>query len=336
MPASAFCARTVSPAGCRSSMSRQHKHQRYSKRRAAADGMKLHLRLLKVRGVDMRVITLRPHTEASFSTNYYHATWHILSDQHGAKLLGRLLWGLSYQSKRGTAILLHGEHIKPTPFGAEPSNPILLFVSGHASTHLKHLRALRRRINQLGRSGCSLRLKSFGLDAALDRESAAREVGEYQPEFSELHYSSSDSQWRQEQMFCRGGFVCYTAPAEVMRMRAMTISQLDPTSYGMDYYFLAEDPSYRWPDGEVQIFSDYRQRSQAAEQARREVLSSGQQFDTPEQLYEVVASKRNFLLRKRQANKKKRRVRERRKQEPAARQSHRRTSASIIKAAPAE
>lgn len=46
------------------------------------------------------MVTLRPGTNALFSTNFYHGTWHILSDWHGARLLGRLLWGRAYQGRR--------------------------------------------------------------------------------------------------------------------------------------------------------------------------------------------------------------------------------------------
>ena len=43
----------------------------------------------------------------------------ILSDQRGAQLLARLLWGLSYQRRPGTLILVHGKHLLPTPFEAD-------------------------------------------------------------------------------------------------------------------------------------------------------------------------------------------------------------------------
>ena len=265
--------------------------------------MKLHLRVLKMGDACLRLITLRPGADVAFSTNYFHETWHILSDQHGAHLLGRLLWGLSYQSTPGAAVLLHGEHITPAPFGAEPSNPILLGVAGHTHTGLKRLRSLRRRLTRLGPSDCSVRWKTFGLDTAIKRSKDYQQTGREEPEFVELGHTDARSLWGQECMFRRGGFVCYTAPPEILRMRALTIAQLDPSAHGMDYYFLADGrSSYRWPDGEVQVFSDYRERRDAAEQARRTVLAPGQQFDTPEKLYEVIAMKRDDLLAKRRAS----------------------------------
>ena len=54
------------------------------------------------RGRDHTAMTLRPVAQARFSTNYFHETWHLLSDGHGAQVLARLLWGLSYQARPGT------------------------------------------------------------------------------------------------------------------------------------------------------------------------------------------------------------------------------------------
>jgi hypothetical protein len=59
-----------------------------------ADGMKLHRRELRLDGRWYTVVTMRPGTDARFSTNRHHGTWHVLSDWHGARLLGLnpLIW----------------------------------------------------------------------------------------------------------------------------------------------------------------------------------------------------------------------------------------------------
>lgn len=54
--------------------------------RRVADGMKLHRYVLRLDGAPYTVVTPRPGTEARFSTNRYHDTWHVLSDLHGAHL----------------------------------------------------------------------------------------------------------------------------------------------------------------------------------------------------------------------------------------------------------
>ena len=270
----------------------------YGKRRSACDRMKLHLRVLDLRGVSYRLVTLRPHSEVACSTNYFHDTWHILSDQYGAKFLARLLWGLSFQRIPGTAILIYGEHIKPTPFGAEPSDPILITNSNLTNTAAKSLTKLRRQLKYLGPPLHTVRWHTFGLDAALERE---MQRGPYNSAIEHtdhdwIHHQQSKRLWLEENMCRCGGFVFYSAPPEILRHRALTIAQMDPGSYGMDYYFMADRNCYRWPDGEVQIFSDYMERRLAASEARRQVLAEKRSFSGPDSLYAVVAQRRDRIL----------------------------------------
>lgn len=284
-------------------MSANRKTQRFGKRKSACDRMKLHLRALKLRGMSYRLVTLRPHSEVAYSTNFFHDTWHILSDQYGAKLLARLLWGLSFQRILGTAILIHGEHIKPTPFGAEPSDPILITNSNLTKIDAKSLTTLRGQLKYLGPSQCTLRWHTFGLDAALKRE---LESGPYNPaientEHDWVHYQENKRLWLEENMCRYGGVVCYSAPPEILRLRALTIAQMDPANFGMDYYYIADRNCYRWPDGEIQIFSDYKERRLAAAEARRQVLSEKRSYSDPDSLYGVVAERRESILARRRS-----------------------------------
>ncbi|WP_156056105.1 hypothetical protein [Streptosporangium roseum] len=94
------------------------------------------------------MITLRPGTRARFSTNFYHRTWHILSDPHGALLLSRLLWGLSFQRRPNTVVIIDRRFIDPNPFDAEQGDPIALVPAD--LTHLpariaRHLSRRRQR-----------------------------------------------------------------------------------------------------------------------------------------------------------------------------------------------
>ncbi|MEU6751036.1 hypothetical protein ABZ914_32875, partial [Spirillospora sp. NPDC046719] len=99
--------------------------------RGAGDGMKLHRRTLRLGGREHTVIGLRPATKAGFSTNLFHETWHVLSDQHGARVLARLLWGLAYQSRPGTLLVIDRPFLTPTPFDADPADPIVLVPAWH-------------------------------------------------------------------------------------------------------------------------------------------------------------------------------------------------------------
>jgi hypothetical protein len=132
--------------------------------------MKLHRHLVHADGRDYTVITLRPDAYARFSGNYYHGTWHILSDLHGARILARLLWGLAYQRKPGTIALIDHPHLDPSPFSAEPADPIALIPSDLTSLPGQAARELRRQLPLTHPAG-TVRWHTPGLDHALaDRD----------------------------------------------------------------------------------------------------------------------------------------------------------------------
>ncbi|GII04374.1 hypothetical protein [Planobispora takensis] len=140
------------------------------------DRLKLHRRTLRADGREYHVITLRPGTAAGFSTNHHHGTWHILSDVHGARLLGRLLWGLSFQRRPGTLVLIDRPHLDTNPFDAEPADPILLAPSHLTTLTPQAIRQLRRLLAGPPPSQGTVRWHTWGLDteAARVREDLAR------------------------------------------------------------------------------------------------------------------------------------------------------------------
>jgi hypothetical protein len=252
----------------------QHKHQRTGNATTATDGMKVHLRLVRLNGYMYRILTLRPGTTVAYSTNYFHGTWHIISDMSGSRLLARLLWALSYQRQPNTLFLLHGEHLQPTPFDAAPSDPIVLAPTPHTALCEDVLRSLKSRIQHLGPPTQTVRLHTYGLDVALADVPGfhAREYPREQGWHS--HLVRSNDIWQQERMQRWGGFLCYTAPPILLRIRAVAIHQLHTERHsfdGMGYQYLADRGEHRFPDGEVQIFNDYGLRLKEAEIARKQV-----------------------------------------------------------------
>jgi hypothetical protein len=262
--------------------------------------LKVHLRCLALCGVAYRVVTLRPATDVYFSTNYYHNTWHIVSDERGSRLLARLLWGLSYQRHPGTMVLLHGPHLRPTPFDGAPSDPVLLVPAG-LTPRKDAFRQLKGRLGRLGQPHQTIRWHTFGLDVELHAEA----TGAGENEGDVLYRAENDSLWQGEQMGRCGGFICYTAPAPILRQRARQVHGMHVRGnpfWSMDYRYLVEHPLH-WegpPDGEVQIFADYRQRLSAAVQARKEVLARPDRPSDPETLEEVISRRRDTIRRARQ------------------------------------
>jgi hypothetical protein len=102
------------------------KVQRPAAARLVGDGMKLHRRTIRCGRSVFTVVSLRPGATARFSTAYEHDTWHVLSDAHGGRLLAHLLWGLSFQARPGTLVLIDRPFLVPAPFDAARPAPIVV------------------------------------------------------------------------------------------------------------------------------------------------------------------------------------------------------------------
>jgi hypothetical protein len=268
-------------------------------RLTAASRLKVHLRLMRIRGTTYRVVTLRPGTRVAFSTNFFHQTWHIVTDERGARLLARLFWGLAFQHQPGTLVLVHGDYLLPTPFEAERSDPFLIVPTGITGIDAAGLRCLKSRLAHLEPPTTTIRWQTFGLDVALTQQQAGR-VG--------LHRDENRHLWHQERMSRLGGFIVYQAPPAILRSQALRIHRLHvPPSddlYAMDYHFLAETSSKNswFGGGEVQIFCDYEDRVAAATEARHEFLANPRQPVLSEDMQEIISRRRDQIKARRKAN----------------------------------
>jgi hypothetical protein len=226
-------------------------------------GLKVHLRVFDIHGTILRVVTLRPQTTARFSTNYYHDTWHILAGRHGAMILGRLMYGLAFQRQPGTLVLLAGEHLVPTPFEADPPDPVLLVPAGLTTIAIDLLRTLKQRLRRSPGAPTTIRWHTFGMPADLEAE-----------RYSAGHHREVDALERRERMTRRAGFICYTAPPAILRVTGLAI-------YGMhdrngSYCPMASHHGYGYWDmeGELQLIPELDDDVSAALVARREILGA--------------------------------------------------------------
>jgi hypothetical protein len=224
------------------------------------DRVKLHRHVARLDGEQYTVITPRPGTDARFSTNQFHGTWHILSDLHGARLLGRLLWGLAYQRVPRTMVLIDRPFIDPNPFDAAPADPIALVPALLTPLRTRSARQLRQRLPLTTPAG-TVRWHTPGLAAALAEQRRDRAPGERRaPWIAPRGF--------QERIDRIGGLLVLAATPSVLREWAVTVYRLGEYAYeGMAYTEIG------WPDGEVQVFTDYRRRVGAARVARREILA---------------------------------------------------------------
>jgi hypothetical protein len=246
-----------------------------------ADRMKLHRRRLRLDGRDYTVVTLRPGTDARLSTNYFHGTWHILSDWHGARLLGRLLWGLAYQRVPGTLVLIDRPSLDPNPFDAEPADPVALVPALLTPLGSAAARDLRRQLPLHRPTDGTVRWHTPGYDAAVAERRARqdRSPGEWREPYVE-------PVGFQERVDRVGGLVTLAAVPRVLKEYATSIGTLgDWSSDGMSY------AEVDWPHGEVQVFRDYRRRVSAAQIARQEVLNEHPRPPAPDTLRPLIWSR---------------------------------------------
>jgi hypothetical protein len=256
------------------------------------DRLKLHRRVMRLDGRPYTVITPRPGTDCRFSTNHFHGTWHILSDWRGARLLGRLLWGLAYQRRAATVILIDRPLLDPNPFDAEPADPILLVPTPLTPFGAKAARELRARLPLTGPSDGTVRWHTHGLDKALATDRARRDAP---PCIRQVRMAPPGLQTRIDRI---GGLIVWAANPHALKASAPDVYQLGQYAHdGMDYV------EVDWPAGEVQVFANYRQRVSAARVARREVLTKlGGAVPEPAEVNPLIWSQATLVRQRRVAH----------------------------------
>jgi hypothetical protein len=253
---------------------------------------RLKMHLLTIDRHTYRIVTLRPGTGIVFSTNYFHGTWHIVTSRRGAQLLARLLWGLSFERHPGTLLLIHGDHLAPTPFEAERSDPFIFAQSGLTRLDSSAFRILKNRLARLGPPTKTIRWQSFGLDQAIAHANSPMDT-------DQLTWKANEHLWKQERMERIGGFICYSAPAPILRQQALMIHGMRVRQGNwmteMAYHFLAQASNSWHPDGEVQIFADYLERVGAATEARQALVEHPNQAVNCETMQESISRERDRI-----------------------------------------
>jgi hypothetical protein len=222
------------------------------------DALKLHRRTLVLDGRAFTVLTPRPSQPERFATNSFHGTWHVLTDPAGALLLARLMWAMAFQRKPRTVLLVDGPMLVTNPFDADPSSPILLVNSDLGGPSRAGLDALEALLPLRTPSEGTVKLRIDGLARALkgDRPSRwDRDVG--RPAHQRRNWIDRVQ-----------NVLVFAAAAPELRNWGEDLPgtaasvEANPAASGLD----AEFPNHA---GEVQIFSDFRERVARAQQVRR-------------------------------------------------------------------
>ena len=215
--------------------------------------VKLHRRVVRLDGEQWTVLSLRPGDPAAFATNRFHETWHILGGPAEAELLAHLFWAIAFQRYERTLILIDRPFLVPSPFDADPSSPVLL-VNSNLGTPRRHaLDELRAQLPLTSPSLGTVKLRTVGLDRALEDPDGYDD----RPEQRAARYNPH--QWR-EWMDRVHGIIVYAAPDAVLRQQAVMIAELPTYFRDGDAATYLADPrrssGARDVQGEVQVFAE--------------------------------------------------------------------------------
>ncbi|WP_446225710.1 hypothetical protein ACTWPB_11930 [Nocardia sp. IBHARD005] len=198
----------------------------------------------------------------------------MLSDDHGARLLSRLLWGLSYQARPGTVLVIDREFLMPTPFDADPADPIVLVPQWCTRLDERGAAQLKAQL-PLRHSEGTVRWQTSGLERTLEPQA-------FDAWCAERRYRSGSSHVARR----RGLLVLTARTPDHCRQWALDAARLDSARYGTDHVYL--DAWDRGHDGEIQIFRKFRPMVGVAEQARAQVLSRADAPSAPSELRAAV------------------------------------------------
>ncbi|MFW5420568.1 hypothetical protein J0910_28540 [Nocardiopsis sp. CNT-189] len=245
--------------------------------------MKLHRHRIRLDGRDYTAVTPRPGTDVRFATDRMHGMWHLVTDPRGAVFLARLLWGLSYQRRPGTLVFLGPGFLLPAPFGAEPSDPVVLAPVPATALTAAAARGLRRR-DPSGPGDGTVRWHTPGLEPyAVRRRERSGFDG---PQEDRLYRRPLDFGVRRT-----GGVLVFAASPEIMRMWAANALSCSGEHRVLSYAYLT---GWGWPlnrgpePGELLVLPDFRRRARRAALAREELLAGPEAPDTPALLRDAV------------------------------------------------
>lgn len=257
----------------------------------AQRALKVHLRLVQTTRAEYRVLTLRPGIDVQFASNYYHATWHFLTDHIGASVLARLWWALSFDQHANVLLVIDGAHVVCNPFDDEPRK-MLVFCNGDRTfvdDEVLRLVARERRAGTPSVKTVSLRTHGMALvERAARVELAGGDKRPWNRRMGRGPYHRAERKlWMREIVEARAGAVVYRAPAEVLRVQALRIAQMTnaarlPINGAVggrtNHEYLAAGRGLRQPLGEVQIYTGFRDMVRAAAHAAQRVERADPDF----------------------------------------------------------
>ena len=210
-----------------------------------SDQTKLHRFTTRLDGKPFTILTPRPSQSSNFATNYFHETWHIISDVSGARFLSEVFWWLSYHRAENTVVVIDEAKLAPSPFDADPSSPIAVFNTD--TTHLSRAATgeLRNIIRRKPKSEGTVKVSNHSF-TELAKPTNFDLVNHWEKRERQFHLTDRVN-----------GIIRVAANRERLRWWSQWVYGLGNRWYrGSDHRYL-EGNRWEHPQGEVQIFRSF-------------------------------------------------------------------------------
>ncbi len=217
----------------------------------------MHRRTLTLEGRPYTVLTPRPGGPCRFATNRHHETWHVLTDEPGVHLLGRLFWAMAFQRWERTVLVIDPPVLVPNPFDADPSVPIAIVNLDLGPLSRAAVDGLRGQLPFAAPSEGTVVLQTRGLDAAL---ADLHEFFRREKRAAPVWHRRADRRWIERV----NGMMVIAAPPPVLRTWGASISSPQSWEYPGD----AETRDGPTDNGEVQVLENFLERVARAQEAR--------------------------------------------------------------------
>lgn len=205
------------------------------------DRLRLHLRSLTQGPKVYQILTLRASDPVRFSVDARHDCRMIRSDLGGTRRLARLLWGLSYQRRQDTLLVIDRAHLIDNADGS-PSPPVVFYVHPQTTIDVSGLRALRRWLRRPPVSERAVTLQTAGYDLARAEIDAWRAGPQPRSNFPPKWHARDEPPSRVDTAH---GMVVIAGSRTTLRIWSLLIGWLDGSWYG------GEDCAE--PDGEMRF-----------------------------------------------------------------------------------
>ncbi|MFE3456402.1 hypothetical protein ACFXKD_02580 [Nocardiopsis aegyptia] len=243
--------------------------------------LRLHRRTIGHHGRHFTVVSPRPTDPWRFGVRVDECTM-ITSDVAGTRVLARLLWGLSYQRRPDTVLLIDSPHLVPNPWDGLPSPPVAFVPVPLSTVDASAVRRIRRHRPSRRPSEGGLTWNTHGYPAALAADTARRRdmwEGRWEVE----HAWTEPVNGPRVRTF--GDFVTISGDRRALRRWALDVGGLGR--------FWHADQSCAEPDSDfafdVHAIRHFHRQVSIATRARSEVMGAADAPADPRLLSERIA-----------------------------------------------